>query len=88
MAGIEPGRRELELGSAPAELRAELLIAQQGDLVGPWCEGGSWRVLQLSGRSESDEAWAGQARARAREELLGELIERGSAGKAGILALL
>jgi hypothetical protein len=88
MLGSKLVRRELELGSAPADVGAELLIAQQGDLVGPWCEGGRWRVLELSGRSESDEAWAGRARARAREELLGELIERRCAGKAGILASL
>ena len=88
MAGLEPVRRELELGSAPAEIGAELLAAREGDLVGPWCEEGRWRVFQLDRRSEPGQARDGQIRARAREELLGELVERVSAGKAGILAFL
>ena len=88
MVGIEPVRRELELGSAPAEIGPELLAARDGDLVGPWCEGGRWRVLQLAGRFEPEQARDGGFRARAREELLGELVERVSAGKAGILAVL
>ena len=88
MVGLVPVRRELELGSAPAELGAELLAARVGDLVGPWCEGGRWRVLQLDRRFEPEQAGDGEIRARAREELLSELVERVSAGKAGILAVL
>jgi hypothetical protein len=83
--GREPVRRELELGAAPGELSAELLAARAGDLVGPWCEGGRWRVLQLDGRFEPEGTGA-DGSARAREELLAELAERVSAGKAGILA--
>ncbi len=86
--GLEPVRRELELGSAPAELGAELLAAREGDLVGPWYERGRWRVFELDGRFEPEQAGDGRIRARAREELLGELVERVSAGKAGILAAL
>jgi len=88
MVGTEPVRRELEFGSAPAELGAELLAAREGDLVGPWREGGRWRVLQLSERSEPDQVGDGRLRARAREELLAELVDRVSAGKAEILAFL
>jgi hypothetical protein len=85
---VEPARREVELGSAPAELAADLLAAREGDLVGPWCEGGRWRVLQVDGRFEPERDGDGRVRARAREELLGELVERFSAGKAGNLAAL
>jgi hypothetical protein len=88
MVGLEPVRRELELGSSPAELSAELLAAREGDLVGPWCEGGRWRVFLLDRRFEPEQARDGEFRARAREELLSELVERVSAGKAGILAVL
>ncbi len=88
MVGLDPVRRELELGSAPAELGTELLVARDGDLVGPWCEGGRWRVLEVDGRLEPEQAGDGPIRERAREELLGELVERVSAGKAGILAAL
>jgi hypothetical protein len=86
--GFEPARREVELGSAPAELAAGLLAAREGDLVGPWCEGGRWRVLEAGGRFEPERDGDAQVRARAREELLGELVERLSAGKADNLAAL
>jgi hypothetical protein len=86
--GFEPARREVELGSAPAELATGLLAAREGDLVGPWCEGGRWRVLEVSGRFEPEGDGDGRIRARAREELLGELVERLSAGKADNLAAL
>jgi hypothetical protein len=86
--GVEPARREVELGSAPAELAPELLAAREGDLVGPWCEGGRWRVLEVGARFEPEQDGGGRVRARAREELLGELVERLSAGKADILAAL
>jgi hypothetical protein len=82
--GVEPVRRELELGSAPKQLGSELLAAREGSLVGPWHEDGRWRVLELDGRFEPD----GHGRARARDELLGELVERYAAGKAGRLAAL
>jgi hypothetical protein len=86
--GLEPARREVELGSAPAELAAGLLTAREGDLVGPWCEGGRWRVLEVGGRFEPERDGDGRVRARARQELLGELVERFSAGKADNLAAL
>jgi hypothetical protein len=86
--GVEPARREVELASAPAELAAGLLAARQGDLVGPWCEGGRWRVLEVGGRFEPERDGDGRVRARAREELLDELVERFSAGRADNLAAL
>jgi hypothetical protein len=86
--GIEPARRKVELGSAPAELAAGLLAAREGDLVGPWYEGGRWRVLEVGGRFEPERDGDGRVRARAREELLGELVERFSAGRADHLAAL
>jgi hypothetical protein len=86
MLGLEAARREVELASAPAELAAGLLAAREGDLVGPWCEGGRWRVLEVGGRFEPERD--GRVRARARAELLGELVERFSAGRADHLAAL
>jgi hypothetical protein len=86
--GLEPARRKVELGSASAELAAGLLTAREGDLVGPWFEGGHWRVLEIGGRFEPEQDGDGRVRARAREELLGELVERFSAGKADNLAAL
>lgn len=85
--GLDPVRRELELGTAPAELGAELLVARERDLVGPWSERERWRVLELDGRHEPEPTNA-RIRARAREELVSELVERFSAGKAAILAAL
>jgi hypothetical protein len=86
--GLEPSRRELELGSAPAGVSAELLGARAGDLVGPWRENDRWRVLELDSRVEPGEAAGAHLRERAREELLNELIERVSAGKAGMVEAL
>jgi hypothetical protein len=87
MLGLDPTPRELELGRVHAQLGAELLVAREGALVGPWSEGERWRVLQLERRLEPEPSNP-TARERAREQLLSELIERFSAGKARQLAAL
>jgi hypothetical protein len=84
LLGLQIVRRELELGQAPASVSAELLVANEGDLVGPWSEDELWRVMELDGRFEPGRAGGERARARAREELLSELIERYAAGKAAL----
>lgn len=84
MLARTPAPRTVELGSAPAELSSELLRAGAGDLVGPWNEHERWRVFEIDGRVEPDSSTTAQARAR--DELLSELLERLTAGKAGVLA--
>ncbi|MHB8691450.1 MAG: hypothetical protein ACYDHH_09415 [Solirubrobacteraceae bacterium] len=87
LLGFETKQRELELGSVPAGLSAELLSARVGDLVGPWIEDERWRVLELDARVEPGGRAAGErVRMRAREELLSELVERLSAGKGTVVA--
>jgi hypothetical protein len=88
MLGVEPVWRAVELGGAPAGLGAELLAAREGDLVGPWSESARWRVLEIDGHFHPEDAPGDGARARARAELLSELVERLAAGKGGILAAL
>ncbi|MCE5288108.1 MAG: hypothetical protein LLG14_02595 [Nocardiaceae bacterium] len=76
-----PVKRVMVLGAAPRDIQAELLAAAPGGVVGPWQNGGLWRVLQLDDRSSptlADETVVERARA----ELRRELLDRHAAGKA------
>jgi hypothetical protein len=81
LLGVETVSRQLEIGTAPAEISATLLAAQQGDLLGPWKEDGRWRVLEVAGKTEPESAADEALRSRARDELLGEMVERLVSGR-------
>jgi hypothetical protein len=84
--GVSSSWRELEVGRAAGGIQADLLAAREGDLVGPWCEDEQWRVFEVAGRFEPDRLAAN--RARARDELLSELVERSAAGRASVVAAI
>jgi hypothetical protein len=86
--GLEPARRAVELGNAPSGLGAELLAAREGDIVGPWSEQERWRVLEIDGHFRPEDAADDRLRARARDELLSELVDRLAAGKGEIVGAL
>lgn len=86
--GIAPTTQELELADARSDLRADLLAAAPGDLVGPWSDDDGWHLLVVAGHRESDGASDDVMRQRARDELVREHLERLGAGKGAVLAAL
>ncbi len=86
--GIAPTPREVELADARSDLRADLLAAAPGDVVGPWSDDDGWHVLEVAGRRETDGASDETMRQRARDELVKEHLERLGAGKGAVLAAL
>jgi hypothetical protein len=73
-AGLAVDRRRTDLDGADVELRADLLGARVGDLLGPLTVGGEYRLVQVLDKRPptSDDP---EIRARARDAVVGRAVE-------------
>ena len=78
---------EVHVDGAPPEVVGALVSAVPGDLVGPWADGGRWRVVVVDAKlppAANDPS----THARASQELLAEAIDRLAAGQVERLVAL
>ena len=80
VAGVPLAARSIVLADAPPELARVLTGAVVGDVIGPWRDGSAYAVARVRERRPPDIADEPSC-ARAREELLAEMVTRLRAGR-------
>jgi hypothetical protein len=82
-AEVAVAERRLLAAEAPAALEVSFAAAAVGEVVGPWEEGGRWRVMQVRAKTPPSAANA-SLRERAIEELVQERTARHATGRTTI----